>query len=293
MAEQNLSDGQIVLPRFSEVVQAGSYQGVGEEDRITLGRLIRLAGEPLDFTFEPSIEDFDHSAIPAIERGLYIPYYDTRYQSAKQIIRLGVRPDMPANGGNVGVVFPADEYHIVARNARDLATHTEARTRRANESNDDRDEVRQKAGRSAAHVLAGKIAGMARFKAELLSDQKMLRGLYRDLGSSWIGHYKVKNLERHRVATDEKIHEAAEVSSINWNFGTGAVKGLHKAIKRNLYGGNKTHAEIARTWRDYITMVGLYAGAKILKVELSQNMSETELEKYEPFLIAQNEQQAA
>jgi hypothetical protein len=182
------------------------------------------------------------------------------------------------------VVFPSDEYPIVARNARDLARSTEARTQAANESEPNRDQVRQKVGRSVAHTLNAKISSIATLNAQLTEDRETMRSLYKDLRSSWIAHYKVKNLDKKRAFADEQIHEAAEVSSLHLNLGTTSVQGLHRAIRKNLYGGNRTHGQIAEKWRSYINMVGSYMGARIYKLDLSQNMCEQEMSRYEHFL---------
>lgn len=282
-------ENQLVLPTFEEVVQAGQYDEVSGEDRITLNRLINLAGQDVNVTPEPEIRDFENAAPVAIERGLYIPYKDPRYQRAQQMVRLGVDATTSPTLHNVGVVFPSSEFHIVARNARDLARFTEARTRNANKDNPDRDEIRQKVGRSAGHALFEKITDIFGLNSQIKDELTVMRSLYRDLNSSWQAHYKSKNLEKKRAFADERIHETSETSTINLNLGSTAIKGLHRAIKKNLYGGNRTHAETAFNWQSYIKLVGRYMGARVHKLELSQTMCEEEFAKYRHFLEPQAE----
>jgi hypothetical protein len=64
---------------------------------------------------------------------------------------------------------------------------------------------------------------------------------------------------------------------------------MHDEIKRRLYGGNQSHAEIAQTWHAYITLVGKYIGMRLNKIAISVQMSEDELQHYQPFLDRKQE----
>ena len=267
-----------------EVVQAGHYSEASDEDRITLGRLISLAGQDLVILPEPETADFKHADPSDIENGLYIPYGHPIYASAQQLVRVGINPASRPSLENTGVVFPSSEFQTVARNPRDFARHIEAQTRNANESNPDRDEVNRKVGRSVGHALSTKITSISALDAQIKQDMVTMRSLYRDLNSSWIAHYKVKNLEPKRALADDKIHEVAEISTINLNLGTVAIQGLHLAIKKNLYGGNRTHAEVAYNWQKYIKLVGRHMGAKVHKLEVSEAMCRDEFSRYKYFL---------
>jgi hypothetical protein len=283
-AKVHMVETQLVLPTTTEVIQVGQYEGVSDEDRITLSRLIRLASQDAAVHPEPQEADFEQATPHAIEHGLYIPYSDPRYHSAEQLVRLGVDTMGTQTPQHRGVVFPSSEFYVVARNARDLARHTEAKTRNANKNNPDRDEVRQKVGRSVGHTLSGKIESIVGLSSHIKEEVKVMRSLYRDLRSPWQAHYKVKNLEKKRVFADERIHETAEVSTINLNLGSSAVKGLHGAIKKNLYGENRTHAQTAHSWHSYITLVGRYMGARVHKLDLSKAMCKEEFARYQHFL---------
>jgi len=272
-----LAEDSVVLPRHTEVVQAASYEGISGEDKITLNRLIKLAGQ--DIAASLPIEAVPPS-IATIKGGLYIPPHDSRYAKAQQLVKVGVFEGTE----KLGVVFPADEFPKVARSPRDLARHMQARTRRANEANEDLDDVFEKTGRSAGHVLEDKIVAMGALSMELTADQDFLRKMRTEVGNSWIAHYKSKNLERHRVRTDEMIHDTADIAAINLNPGSTEIKRLHDEIKKLLYGGNHSHAEIAQIWHEYITLVGKYIGMRLNKIEVSVKLTGEELAYYQPFL---------
>ncbi len=287
MSVVNEQPSQLVLPSLVEVIDVNGLYGLEPDSRITLGRLARLAGEGAEIQPEPTVSEYESAEPETINRGLYIPYNDSRYTAAQQLVRLGVDPTArPFVQQNVGVVFPASEFHVVARNARDLANHTAAVTRRANESVEDRDEVHAKVGRSIAHALTSKIDSLDDLDNRLKTERATLRSLHKDAGSAWQAHYKVKNLEPKRKFADERIHEATEVAAINLNHGTITVKGIHRVIKKRLYGSNQSQAEIGHNWQRYIRMVGVYTGARIHKISLSKDMCESELYRYQHFLQA-------
>jgi hypothetical protein len=277
-----IAQNKVILPRHSEVVQAARYPGIGDEDKITLNRLIHIAGQ--DVLEGLSIDDLS-AAIAAIKDGLYIHPSDERYYSAQQLVKLGIRQGVE----KVGVVFPANEFSIVARSAHDLAIHMQARTRKANETNEDPEDVAERTGRAGGHVLVDKIGAMAALGVTLESDQTFLRKMRPEVGRTWIAPYKVKNLEKHRVRTDEMIHDTADVAAINTNPGSAEVKAMHNEIKRRLYGGNQSHVEIAQTWHAYITLVGKYIGMRLNKIAISVQMCEDELQHYQPFLDRKQE----
>jgi hypothetical protein len=280
-----LNEGRVILPRHAQVVQAASYKGVAGEDRITLGRLIKLAGEGI---YEPW--QHEEPAISFINQGLYIHPQDPRFARAQLLVRSGV--DLQSNDPkNFGVVFPPEEFRTVARSPRDLVRHMQAVTRRANETNEDPDDVAERTGRSAGHVLTEKMAAMAALSGTLEGRQAFLRKMYKELRSPWIAHYMSKNLERHRGSVDEMIHDTADLATVNLNLCSEALKRMHVGVKKKLYGGNRTHDEISKEWQAYITLVGRHIGMRLLKVDASVRLCEVELSTYQPYL--DRKQQAA
>jgi hypothetical protein len=255
--------------------------GINPERRMTFNRLLRLTGEITDLGEEPTTDDYVHAEPPSIETGLYIGPRDPRFASGEQLVRVGV-PAHPvtATTRDFGVVFPSDEFSVVARSPRDFARHTEARTRNANLVNDNRDEVDEKVRRSVIHALDSKVKSISKLSIDLGTERTALLSLYRDLNYSWQAHHKVRNLAKLRIFADEKIHETAELATINLEMDTVAIKGLHRAIKKNLYGGNRSHARTAFNWQRYIKMVGTHTKAKLEKADISQRMCEKELDRY-------------
>lgn len=277
-ARRVLDKDKVILPRHAQVVQAAGYEGLEPEGRVTLGRLISLAGDGID---EPWLHE--EPSIPLIKAGLYIPPQDRRFRRAELLVRVGVDFESSAPG-NVGVVFPPEEFKTVARSPRDLVRHMQAVTRRANETNEDRDDVSERTGRSAGHVLTQKIAAMTALSGTLEGHREFLRKMHKELDSSWIAHYMSKNLEKHRVRIDEMIHDTADVATVNLNYGSDGIARLHNGIKKKLYGGNRTHAEISEQWQAYIQLVGRYIGMRLIKIGASVQFCEKELSAYQPYL---------
>lgn len=270
---------------------------LGPDKRITLGRLAvslgrEISDEPrksehADNALEIYRKDLYAAEPQTIEMGLYVPPGDTRYKTAELLVTVGDEPcDLELPGvvdRHVGVVFPRDEFHIVARNARDLSKHVKAKTLRANGDNPDRDEVEAKRYRSAAHAMDQKIQGLGKLENKLIEERYLLGKIFRDTRSTWRAHYKLRNLDKDRKQVDELIHETAETATINLNFGTTSINALHRAITSNLYRRGSAH-EITRMWQRYSAMVGKYTNARRGKVVQSRSACERELGIYAPYL---------
>jgi hypothetical protein len=143
----------------------------------------------------------------------------------------------------------------------------------------------KKAMRSVGHALQAKVHSQKRICEVYLQEVDIYTRLFRDLRRPPLStRYKIKNLDRYRGHTDERIHEAAETAAINLDMRTTAIHGMHKAIKSNLYTGNHSVAEFSEQWQKYLVMIGKYTRARLLKVQLSQDATNKELQHYLPYL---------
>lgn len=292
---------QIELPFMTEVVTAPEAGLVDWSRKITLRKLVwALSGEEniaADYASEP---DLSLATPVSIESGLYIKAGDPRFADAEGIVtissrhateaakqalkdeRAGKQPKVPPI--NTGIIFPSDEFSVLGYYPKALARHQRTKTRRANRTNPDRDEAKEKVGRSAGHTLEGYIKGMNTLEGTLLDERAVLMSLYRDLTTPiWQARFKARNLDRRRKQADETIHNTAETASINLNLGTTAVEGLHRAIRANLY-RRGTQDQLAENWLSYIVMTGRYAAARIDRLTSLVATAQEELTRYQPFL---------
>ena len=265
---------------------------VDAEQRITLGRLANFYGQRLgpadgiiysqDTLLEVQEKDFVQAKPSAINRGLYIPRSDRRFSDPKteQLVRVTPKDDRQQDG----VVFPVQEFHLVARNAKDLVKHVMAKTRKANGGNPDRIEVDGTVGRSAGHAMESKIQGLNVLENQLIENRsRLLIPLYRETYSSWQSHFKAKNLDKKRLQFDEQLHDTIETANINLNLGSTAVKAVHRAATANMHRRGSS-SELNHHWQKYIKMVGEYVSARRAKVVISRTQCQEELKHYEPFL---------
>lgn len=272
-------------------------RGVDPEKRITLLRLARSLGHTIEPRAEaeahsdPALDiyrkNFKDADTEALESGLYIPRNDPRYSKAELLVTVSTEPchlDLPGIvPHDVGVVFPREEFSIVARSAKDLSRHVRAKTRRANGSEEDRDEVEARVNRSAAHAMEGKLKGINELDNYLIDERKLLFTVLREARSLWAAHYKAKNLDKKRKQADELIHNAAETASINLNLGTVTIRAMHRAIASNLYRRGSSR-ELRNMWQKYLTMTGRYTNARRGKVSQSKSACEKEFAIYAPSL---------
>lgn len=232
--------------------------------------------------------DFERGSVVSIESGLYIPPDDIRRPKADLLVVIGHQPNVldglkGVAPNKTGVVFPAEEFKIVARNARDFAKHVRAGSINKNADNPNREEAEATADRAAGHAMDIKISGMNSLENQLIEEFELLSQIFRQAKSNWRAQYKAKNLDRDRKKVDEIIHNIAETSVVNFNFGTTAVNGIHRAIASNLYRRGSS-SEISRQWRLYTAMAGRYANARRGKIAQSRKDCEEQLQRFQPAL---------
>lgn len=260
---------QLRLPYADDIVATPHKVEIDWDRRTTFNRLLIATCAEIGAVTCTRDVSAGIAEPPIIERGLYIDRADTRTATAEQLYD--------------GVVFPSDEFTVISRSPRDLTKHVRSRTREANKTLFDRDEADQKVGRSAAHALETQSTKLSRYIATMADKRLKLLSLLKDIDPPHgVVHFKAKNLERVRKNTDEAIHETAEVASINLNFDTTAIKGLHNVIRYNLYGTNQ--ARRMQYWRRYVVMTGRHTKAKIVAAGNSQTACERELRIYGPYL---------
>jgi hypothetical protein len=277
-------------------IPLAELEGVDPERRITLARMAGMLGRAIadtppsphaDYPLDVYRKNFLDASPDSIEHGLYIPPSDSRFARAELLVTVSREPcnlDLPGVVlPSVGVVFPKEEFAVVARNARDLVKHVKAQTLKANGDHPDRDEAEAKAHRSAAHAMEGKLQGLNTLDNELIGERKLLGKIFREAKSSWSAHYKAKNLDRDRKLADELIHNAAETASINLNLGTVALNAMHRAIVSSLYRRGSSR-ELNLMWQTYTSLTGRYANARRGKVSQSRNACEKQLAIYAPSL---------
>lgn len=281
------------------------YETGHPDRRITLARMAGELGQFIapprpdsdsdvdDKPLEVHADDFKRGSIDSIDRGLYMPEGDPRADAAEQLIVISNELCLLEASGVVpastGVVFPAEEFHIVARDPRDFARHIQAQTRRKSHEGEKREDKKARVKRSAGHGLEYKLNALGILDEKLIEERKPLTRIYRDCKPSrerqMYARYKSKNLDRDRRAADEMIHNTAETASINFNLGETAVNAMHRAITSNLYRRGSAK-EIDAMWLVYTRLAGRYINARRGKIDQSRNGCERRLELYAPALEA-------
>lgn len=293
-----ISPDQLVIPPYcEELVREEQYPEVNPDSRIVLPSLIDIVSTTVRFGREPKYSDYMHADPEYINGGLVIAPKDRDYDKALHVVRIGVwrngrHPDQ------VGVVFPPHEYATVARSARDLGQHAANQTRASRWSSTDRKGSKEGTMRSGGHVLTEKIAKQTSLASRFSEESNIMRKLLEHLYRPSKVRIRAKTLKSYLALTDERVHETAEIASIAHgldedNF---AVLGLHKAIRKNMFGGNQSHAQRTYQLVRYIKMVGVHIARKNGKLELSKERCEQELTQYQPYIDAKDErerQQAA
>lgn len=277
-----------------------THAGIDPEQRINLPDLANAIGstmvpkaelEPMtDANLDIYRNNFLAGSVERINSGLYIPPNSVGFKNADLVVVIGHQPcgldDKGVVDRRMGVVFPKEEFKIVARNARDFVKHVKARTYAANSSEMDRESVEQKANRAAARSMRLKMTELNSLESSLVEERDLLIEVYRQAKGTKLGApYKAKNLDKIRKQADEIIHNVAETSSINRNMGTVAVNAMHRAIMSKLHRGGSS-SQIAHNWAQYATMAGQYTSARRGKVWQSRRDCWAQFEEYAPALYA-------
>lgn len=254
----------------TELVPARLPVGMDGEAQVHFSRLLQGQHEAVKPAYDyADIADFQMAMPVAIESGLYIALNDHRYQSATQLVIaaqfLGTR-EKKAPGRNTGVVFGAEDFRVVGRTPLgDVRAEYGRMVPRPRGNYVDSPEVVAGRAKAASGRLAAKVRNLDSIEKRLREERKLSESLHHNLNPQYRPRYKVKNLEKVRAQLDERIHETAELATLNLNLGTAAVTGLHRAIHYNLYGYWQSTTLDAR-WRAYNAMVGSHATARIDRV---------------------------
>jgi|GEM_PF-7019667 len=244
-----------------------------------------------DNALKVGFRDFRNAKPLYLQTGLIIEPRDIRFKKAQQLVVASRQEtDLDLQGivpATTGVVFPADEFKAVARNARDFTKHIQATTRRANEDNPQigHDELEEKVQRSAAHALRSKKEGMEKLDFELIEQRQLMGKMYRDSKHIWRTAYLAKNLNKDRKRADELIHRTADTATINLNLGTSEVSRMHRALASELYRRGSSN-ELARNWQRTVTWVALHLNAKRGKLDQSIKDCNVEFADFADYLPA-------
>lgn len=289
--EANLA--QFSIPSYmTELVPSQLPAGIDPGSRVTLISLTDKLRAGLSFGPQPSFRDYRRTEVPYVESGLYIPKGGVDPdKNAEHVMWLGARnsdnpkPQEDLDKRGFGVAFQPVEFVVVARNARDLGRHAVVRTRRSRWEQPDRRATTAAAMRSAGHALVGKIQAMDTLANQLEGDSTVLRHLINHLIEPAKFRIKAKRLSTERALGVEKIHDTVEVSGIYQGLSNQQLAAQHRTIKRHIYSGNYSYAERTYHMIRYFRMVGVHNRAKLYKLGISRNMSQSELDsKYKPYL---------
>lgn len=230
---------------------------------ISISKLLRIVSEymalPDDFV---TVEGFAMAQPETIRDGLYIRRRDPRFRTAENLHR--------------GVVWPSKEFKAVSRFPGALARQAMNNTRGSFKLEEtavgdqliqkvfdkegtelDRDEIERRVKRSAVHQLDAYEERLARYHEELAKQREALLAFWRRLNRlQGNAFFKAKNLDALRLVAERSIRTAVEVGTINLDFGSLTVDGLHRAAMYKIYGLPGHNTTRLRNFRDWTVLTG-------------------------------------
>lgn len=288
--------GQGILWTPSEI-KSPTLSDLGiEPDRVvTISRLLRAVSDYMDLPPSYATHDSYELAEPEIiHQGLYIDRRDPRFRTAENLF--------------MGVVHPSQEFGQIARSPSDLARHTKSKTRKSYRLEElmvagrmetkfvdkhgveiDRDEIEARVNRSAGHQLERYTVGLEERRVELLTRRMALLALGTELRSPGLAHYKAENLDKLRIEGERSIREAVEVASINMEWGSVTVDGLHQAAMYKIYGLPGHNNARLKNFLPWTRLTHRWLQARIHTLETALESCRQELAIYQPALDAAEE----
>lgn len=259
---------------------------INPETVITMSRLLRSVsdymGLPEAYT---GVDAYGLARPEVIHGGLYIERDDPRFRTAQNLVN--------------GVVHPSGDYKIIARYPRPLAQQAMNNTRRSFKLEEtivqgtarrvvdkqgravDRDEIEARVRRSAVHQLERYSDKIEKRRNEISEQRLVLRKLVRELRSQGKAHYKARNLNNLRERGERSIREAVEVASINMDWGSVTVDGLHNAVMYKIYGLPGHNNARLRNFREWTMLTGQWTRARLHGFEVALRNCQEELNLYE------------
>jgi hypothetical protein len=262
---------------------------------ISFSKLLRAVSDYMDLPLSYASEEAYAIAEPEqIQKGLYIEKEDKRRKTAENLYR--------------GVVHPSVEFADIARSPADLARHAKNRVRKSFNLEEamatgsstekvvdgegrevDRDEIEARALRSAGHQLED-LNGKVEARIEDLRPRlSSLVRLIKELRSPGKAHYRAENLNGLRVTGEQAIREAVEVASINMEWGSLTVDGIHQAVMYKIYGLPGHNNYRLRNFLPWATLTHNWMRSRLAGLQVSMSRVQRELAIYKPALDAAKE----
>lgn len=285
--EPLIGQGTLWTPAEMRMPQLSDLD-IDPEQVMSMSRLLRTVSEYMDVPAEYVATDAYALAKPeTVHEGLYIERSDPRFRTAENLVD--------------GVVHPSKDFRTISRNPRALAAQAMNNTRNSftleeavagvqprvvdNKGKEvDRDEIEARVKRSAGHQLEGYAARIENRRNEISAERLALRGLHKELKSGGRAHYKAKNLNTLREQGERSIRTAVEVASINMDWGSVTVDGLHKAVMYKMYGLPGHNNARLHNFADWALLTGLWTRARLHGFEVALRNCLKELAHYEPAL---------
>ncbi len=186
-----------------------------------------------------------------------------------------------------GVVFPADQFLVIARSPSDLARHTRTRTLRAHERTDDKYQADQSANRAAGHVLKSHLSKISTLETSLHNEEEKAALFSRELhgarGTGYYSHHSFEKLQPIKASVESAIFDALNVAATTHKWDKEKTERARKTILYQLYGIDSRRV---KNWIGYTDVVKNYAHARGIVIAQARRSVATELAQYQPFLDA-------
>lgn len=265
---------------------------------ISMSRLLRTVSDYMNLPLSyASVPAYDLAEPQKVSSGLYIERTDPRYKTAENLHR--------------GVVFPGAEFADISRSPNDLARRAKNRLRNTYKVEEvivgeqigqtvvdkegnalDRDEIEARAHRAAGHDIEGYVAKMEARVAAVQARQVVLVALAKELSAPARAHYRAENLDKLRITGERAIRQAIEVASLNMDWGSLTVDGIHQAAMYKIYGLPGHNNYRLRNFLPWAEMTRNWLIARGHGIRSALRDSRRELAYYEPALQATREAQA-
>lgn len=271
MPRTRVGEGQLGIEGMGGFAGVEPRTDVDLSRRMAASTIIKLTSEVLDL--DPgSVTERDVKVMSprVIVSGLFVPDgVDTG--------------DIP--NAYKGIVFPPDEFLIIARSPSDLARHTRVRTMSARSQTADIGAVEAASMRSAGHMLERKLAKLTSLREAILTEKSKISAFSGELHSAnntaFYGHYNAKNLMIIKAEVEGSIFRALHIAATTHGWDKEKLGRAESTLKFQLYGKESRRV---RNWINYTDMVRDYTHKRGAITNIVMRDVKTELKKYRPFL---------
>lgn len=281
---------QLKFGTSGEAVPPGLPAELSPEQRISVPRLLTVHAEHQIMRHHVSWRDILHASPRELRQGLYVHPQDPNYEDYKNLARIGV-PVSPRKNTRLfpqhfGIIFPPDEFLIVAHNPRGMAERVYAKTDKVLKLGEVPSEREARSKRSAGHALTNKLFTQGRLAVLYTTEIDEYLKLKSDAIRKGGARMKAKNVDGMRGRADERLHQVVESVGERQSLTDKEIAGAHRAIRRRVYSGNYSADDRVYHFLEYLGVLRQYKAAELDKLKQASERVSEELKEYQPYIDA-------